>query len=58
MANNYKPVCQWCGKVGNSYSYGTPTGGTPNMTPIVPGNCKCHPSGKPNMPHAPRWEKA
>lgn len=58
MADLYKSVCQWCGRTG-SIAYGTPTGGTPTQTPTV-GNppCKCHPSGNPNMPHAPKWEKA
>lgn len=57
MADLYKSVCQWCGQPGER-RYGTSTGGTPSCAPSVPGNCKSHPSGKPNMPHAPKWEKA
>lgn len=57
MADLYRARCQWCGKIGH-ISYGTPTGGTPDYTPVVPGTCPSHPSGKPNMPHAPKWEKA
>lgn len=52
---NYKARCQWCGKLGN-YSFGSPTGGTPNSTPIVPGPCPSNPSGAKT--HAPKWEKA
>ena len=58
MSEKYKPVCQYCGKQGNNTSYGTPTGGTPAANPQVYGTCPCHPSGNPNMPHSPRWEKA
>ena len=57
MQELYKVVCQWCGKQGRT-SYGTPTGGSPNSNPYIPGTCPCHPSGKANMPHSPRWEKA
>lgn len=57
MADTYKAVCQYCGKIGNR-AFGSPTGGTPNITPSVVGKCPCHPSGNPNMPHAPKWEKA
>lgn len=57
MADLYRARCQWCGRVGGT-AYGTPTGGAPNQTPYIPDTCKSHPSGKPNMPHAPKWEKA
>lgn len=53
MATVFKPVCQWCGKVGSSRGTGsTMTGGTPNTTPTIPGKCPSSPNGK----HAPRWE--
>lgn len=50
----FKPVCQYCGKVGTMRYAGTPTGGTPNVTPNVQGKCPSSPTGK----HAPRWETA
>ncbi len=51
----YRSICQWCGKQGKTaYSE---HGGIPNQTPFVQGICQCHPSGMPNMPHSPRWEK-
>jgi hypothetical protein len=55
MPTLYKSVCQWCGKQGK-IAYGE-QGSTPNQTPSVPGKCSCHPSGKPDMPHSPKWEK-
>ena len=42
-SKRFKPVCQYCGKVG---------GGTPNETPSILGKCPSSPTGK----HAPRWE--
>lgn len=54
MAQRFKPVCQFCGKVGGARAAGTSTGGTPNMTPTVSGKCPSSPTGK----HAPRWEIA
>lgn len=57
MANkNWKSVCQWCGKIG--WRQSTITGNTPNAQAQVTGKCPSHPSGNPNMPHSPRWEKA
>ena len=53
-ALRYKPVCQFCGKVGTTRAAGTATGGTPNITPLVQGRCPASPTGK----HAPRWERA
>lgn len=53
----YVSRCQWCGKTG-SMAPGSSTGGAPITTPWVSGNCPSHPTGKPNMPHAPKWEKA
>lgn len=57
MTDMYKAVCQWCGKQGDRRA-GSISGGTPNCDPKVPGYCPSHPSGKQNMPHAPKWEKA
>jgi len=57
MTDRYKSVCQWCGKAG-MYSYGALTGKFPDSAPFVPGKCPSHPSGKPNMPHKTKWEKA
>lgn len=56
MADLYQAACQWCGKRGGTAS-GTPNGGLPYSTPSVPGKCPCHPSGKENMPHSPKWER-
>ncbi len=56
MTQYYKSVCQWCGRVG-SHMPASPSGGTPNCAPSVSGSCPSHPTGKPNMPHAPKWEK-
>ncbi len=53
-SQRFKPVCQYCGKVGGGRAMGTPTGGTPNQTPSVLGKCPSSPTGK----HAPRWELA
>lgn len=51
----YRSICQWCGKQGKAaYSE---HGRIPNQTPSVPGKCQCHPSGMPDMPHSPHWEK-
>lgn len=50
----YKPVCQYCGKVGSARNHGTPSGGTPNSNPSVTGKCPASPTGQ----HAPRWELA
>lgn len=51
----YVAVCQWCGQRG---SYVSRSDDRPPMyTPQVPGKCKGHPSGKPNMPHNPKWEE-
>lgn len=52
---NYIARCQWCGKTGGR-CFGTPTGGAPYTTPVVPGPCPSNPSG--SKTHAPRWEKA
>lgn len=52
---NYKARYQWCGKTG-IFCIGTPTGGAPNATPVVLGQCPSNPSGAKT--HAPRWEKA
>lgn len=57
MTDRYKSVCQWRGKAG-MYSYGALTGKFPDSAPFVPGKCPSHPSGKPNMPHKTKWEKA
>ena len=54
MAPRFKPVCQYCGKVGKNRAPGTPSGGTPNQTPVVQGKCPSSPTGQ----HAPRWERA
>jgi len=54
MTPRFKPVCQYCGKVGGTRAAGTPSGGTPNTTPVVQGPCSSSPTGK----HAPRWERA
>ena len=51
----YQAVCQWCGAAGASIPRNVDT--PPSMAPSVPGKCKSHPSGKPNMPHGPKWEK-
>lgn len=51
----YVPVCQWCGQRGGGIPRNVDT--PPSMTPRVPGKCKSHPSGKPNMEHGPRWER-
>ena len=48
-------VCQWCGQSGGTAS--TSNGNPPMYPPRVPGKCKSHPSGNPNMEHGPRWEK-
>lgn len=50
-----KSICQWCGKTGR-IAY-TENGHMPNQMPTVHGICNCHPTGKPNMPHSPKWEK-
>lgn len=50
----YKPVCQYCGKVGGQRSTGTAQGGTPNAQPNIQGKCPSSPTGR----HAPRWEMA
>lgn len=52
---NWVAVCQWCGQRGDRMS--NSTGNQPASTPRVPGKCKSHPSGKPNMEHGPRWER-
>lgn len=52
-APRYKPVCQYCGKIGMARNHGTPTGGKPNATPNVSGTCPSSPTGK----HAPKWER-
>lgn len=49
------PVCQWCGQRGSAV--GSNGDYPPKMNPRVPGKCKSHPSGKPNMEHGPRWEQ-
>lgn len=54
MTPRFKPVCQYCGKVGGTRAAGTPSGGTPNTTPVVQGPCPSSSNGK----HAPRWERA
>lgn len=54
MAPRFKPVCQYCGKIGTTRAPGTPSGGTPNQTPVVQGTCPASPTKK----HAPRWELA
>lgn len=51
----YQAVCQWCGATGASTIRNVDT--PPSTAPSVPGKCKSHPSGKPNMPHGPKWEK-
>ena len=56
MGDGYVPRCQYCGKTGVA-RFGSSNGGAPVATPVVPGKCQCHPSGKPNMPHSPRWER-
>ena len=49
-----KSVCRWCGRQGKTaYSIQQRL---PNQPPFVAGVCKCHPSGRPNMPHSPQWE--
>ena len=57
MVQRYIPRCQYCGKSG-AVRIGSSSGAAPTATPIVAGKCPCHPSGKPNMPHSPKWEKA
>lgn len=57
MPDTYKAVCQWCGKQGNR-AKGSSQGGIPNSRPLVPGKCNAQPSGNPNAPHSPKWEKA
>lgn len=55
IMTKYVAVCQWCGQRG---SYVSRSDDRPPMyTPQVPGKCKGHPSGKPNMPHNPKWEE-
>lgn len=56
MEKIYKSICRWCGRQGKT-AYST-LGRSPNQPPFVEGTCQCHPSGRPNMPHTPRWEKA
>jgi len=56
MTQYYKAVCQWCGRIG-SHMPASPSGRTPNCASSVSGTCPSHPTGKPNMPHAPKWEK-
>ena len=51
----YIAVCQWCGKRGEIRL--PPNGATPLSAPRIPGRCDGHPSGKPNMPHNPHWER-
>ena len=51
--NRWIAVCQWCGKRGGTAYSNT----SPSYTPVVSGKCEGHPSGKPNMPHNPRWER-
>ena len=50
------PVCQWCGKRGVTEGKASDNR-PPSHTPIISGRCQGHPSGKPNMPHNPRWER-
>lgn len=52
---SFVAVCQWCGQRGSRTSRNTDI--PPSMTPRVPGKCKSHPSGNPNMEHGPRWER-
>lgn len=52
---NWVAVCQWCGQRGSRM--GTSNGNQPSSRPTVPGKCKSHPSGNPNMEHGPRWER-
>lgn len=54
MSQRYVQVCQWCGARGGYAN--TSNGKPPAAAPRVPGKCKGHPSGQPNMPHNPRWE--
>lgn len=55
MEKLYKSICRWCGRQGKT-AYSS-LGRIPNQTPFVEGTCQCHPSGRTNMPHSPRWEK-
>lgn len=55
-SGRFVPVCKNCGKRGNIIS-GTFQGTMPTSTPQISGKCPAHPSGKPNMPHSPSWEK-
>jgi len=55
MAFRYQAVCQWCGRTGSIVMQ--PKDAPPTTAATVSGTCKAHPSGKPNMPHGPRWEK-
>ena len=52
---NYAQVCQWCGARGSVLPRNVDS--PPNFAPKVPGKCKSHPSGKPNMEHGAKWEK-
>ena len=56
MAERYIARCQYCGKVGTTRP-GMSNGSQPNVAPTIPGKCPCHPSGNPNAPHSPKWER-
>lgn len=51
----WKAVCQDCGATGNSGT--TPNQNPPPGKPTVPGKCKSHASGNPNMDHRAKWEQ-
>lgn len=55
MQTRWVAVCQWCGKrgAGETQNYDRP----PMRNPVVPGKCKSHPSGNPNMEHGAQWQK-
>ncbi len=52
----FQSVCFWC-KARGTFGENPGTNKEPSFPPVINGYCKCHPSGKPNMPHTPRWEK-
>lgn len=54
MSQRFIAVCQWCGARGGTT---TSNSNQPSYAPKVPGKCKSHPSGNPNMEHGARWEK-
>lgn len=55
MTTSWVAICQYCGKQGSLRT--TSNGKMPTSMPSISGKCLSHPSGKPNMPHNPKWQK-